>query len=142
MTQPATQTNVETWARALYGEAVDRKDAAGFAAVFAENGTLRFGNQPPIVGREKIEEAITQFFLAMADLRHEFTAISREDKRWFLEALVTYTRHDGGVITVPAMTVFAMEETGERPLALECRIYVDLAPLFAPGTADVPPPIA
>ena len=132
MSQLATQTNVEAWARTLYSEAVDRKDAAGFAAVFAENGTLRFGNQPPIVGREKIEEAITQFFLAMADLRHEFTAISCADETWFLEAQVTYTRHDGGVLTVPAMTVFRMEVTGERPLVRECRIYVDLGPLFAP----------
>lgn len=133
MTQPATPTNAATWARALYREAVDRKDAAGFAAVFIEKGTLRFGNQPLIVGRENIEKAITQFFLAMAELRHEFTAISREENTWFLEALVTYTRHDGGVVTVPAMTVFAMEETGERPMARECCIYVDLAPLFAPS---------
>ncbi len=125
-------TEAESWARALYGNSVDRKDAAGFAAVFAEDGTLRFGNQQPIVGRQNIEEAITQFFLAMVALQHEFTAISSDGNRWFLEAMVTYTRHDGGIATCPAMTVFEMTEADSQLVAQSCRIYVDLAPLFAP----------
>ena len=125
------QADPESWARALYADAVDQKDAAGFAAVFAEDGTLQFGNQPSIAGRQKIEEAITQFFLAMVDLRHEFIAISRDGNRWFLEANVTYTRHDRAVVTVPAMTVFQMSERSGEPVAQTCHIYVDLTPLFA-----------
>lgn len=132
MSHSLIQANPESWARALYGDAVDQKDAAAFAAVFAEDGTLQFGNQPPIAGRQKIEEAITQFFLAMVDLRHEFVAVSREGNRWFLEANVTYTRHDRTVVTVPAMTVFQMSESSGKLLAQNCRIYVDLTPLFAP----------
>ena len=125
------QADPEKWARALYADAVDQKDAAGFAAVFAEDGTLQFGNQPPIAGRQKIEEAITQFFLVMVELHHDFTAISRDGSRWFLEANVTYTRHDRTVVTVPAMTVFQMSECNGKPVAQSCRIYVDLTPLFA-----------
>ena len=118
----------EPWARALYGEAVDHKDAAGFAAVFAEDGRLRFANQEAIIGKKEIESAITQFFLAMVTLHHEFKAISRDGNRIFLEAVVTYQRHDGEVVSVPAMTVFEMNDDF---LAKDCRIYVDLAPLFA-----------
>lgn len=129
MTTSHAHAQAENWARQLYGEAVDRKDAAGFAAVFAEDGTLRFGNQPPIAGRAKIEEAITQFFLAMVSLRHEFAEISRTENTIFLEAVVTYHRHDGEVVSVPAMTVFEMNDNF---LAKSCRIYVDLTPLFAP----------
>ncbi len=132
MGKPALQTKAERWARALYGDAVDQKDAAGFAAVFAEDGTLRFGNQPPIVGRQKIEEAITQFFLAMVALHHEFISVSCDGDKWFLEAMVTYTRHDGGIVSVPAMTVFEVAETDSRFAAQHCRIYGDLTPLFAP----------
>lgn len=132
MTDFLSRARAETWARALYGDAVDQKNAAGFAAVFAEDGRLRFGNQPPIVGRANIEEAIAQFFLAMVDLRHEFTAISLDGDTLFLEALVTYTRHDGASLTVPAMTVFVLDEAENALSARSCRIYVDLAPLFAP----------
>lgn len=121
----------EKWARSLYENSVDRKDAAGFAKVFAPSGKLRFGNNPPLVGPAEIESAIAQFFQAMASLRHEFVAISCDGDTVFLEAKVTYTRHDGAIVTVPAMTVFVMADT-DNLRAQECRIYVDLAPLFAP----------
>ena len=123
-----SQAEVESWARHLYHDFVDKKDAAGFAAVFAEDGTLRFGNEEPLHGRPAIETAIGHFFLAMVSLRHEFNAISRAGDTLFLEAGVTYHRHDGGVVTVPALTVFEMNEDFQ---ARSCRIYVDLAPLFA-----------
>lgn len=123
-----TRAEIESWARALYREHVDRKDAAGFAAVFAEDGQLRFGNETAIAGRAQIETAIAQFFRAMRSLQHEFVAISTDDDTIFLEATVTYDRHDGGVVTVPAMTVFRMDGNFR---ARRCDIYVDLAPLFA-----------
>jgi hypothetical protein len=128
MTTSNAHAQAECWARQLYGEFVDQKDAAGFAAVFEQDGTLRFGNQPPIVGRAEIEEAIRQFFLAMISLRHEFANISRDGDTLFLEAVVTYHRHDDKIVSVPAMTVFKMNDNF---LAKSCRIYVDLTPLFA-----------
>ncbi|HEY5036475.1 MAG TPA: nuclear transport factor 2 family protein [Chthoniobacterales bacterium] len=131
MTSPISHEAAEKWARSLYEQSVDRKDAAGFAKVFAPNGSLRFGNNPPLVGRAEIESAIGQFFQAMASLRHEFVAISCDGDMVFLEAKVTYTRHDAATVTVPAMTVFVMANAANL-CAQECRIYVDLAPLFAP----------
>ena len=133
---PATQDRwtleaAETWARELYTK-VDRKDAAGFAAVFVEDGWLRFGNNDPIVGRKNIEAAIAQFFTAMVSLRHQFVRTTLHEKLLFLEAAVTYTRHDQKVVTVPAMTVFTFAERDGRRAAERCNIYVDLAPLFAP----------
>ena len=132
---PATQEKwtvaaAEAWARELYTK-VDRKDAAGFAAVFVDDGWLRFGNNDPIVGRENIESAIAGFFTAMVALRHEFMRTTLHDDLLFLEASVTYTRHDRKVVTVPAMTVFTFTPSGDRRMAARCNIYVDLAPLFA-----------
>ena len=69
----------------------------------------------------------------MVSLRHEFVAISCDENTIFLEANVTYTRHDGSVVTVPAMSVFVVNETGGDLVATTCRIYVDLGPLFAPS---------
>jgi uncharacterized protein (TIGR02246 family) len=128
-----TPAEIVTWARDLYMNAVDNKDAAGFAAVFTDDAWLRFGNAEPIVGRADIEAAIAQFFTVMVDLRHEFTAISFQGDTIFLEAVVTYTRQDGGVVVVPAMTVYHMSDVDGRRLAHRCQIYVDLAPLFAPS---------
>ena len=125
-----TPAAAEAWARELYTK-VDRKDAAAFAAAFVEDGWLRFGNNEPITGRATIESAIAGFFTAMASLRHEFTRITLHEKLLFLEATVTYVRHDKGVVTVPAMTVFQIAGDGSRGIAARCNIYVDLAPLFA-----------
>ena len=133
MTVSPSHAQAESWARKLYRESVDRKDAAGFAAVFAESGRLRFGNEPAIIGRAQIENAIAQFFQAMVSLRHEFTAIGCDGNTVFLEAMVTYTRLDARTVLVPAMTVFVLSGNGDEPMAEECRIYVDLTPLFAPG---------
>ena len=133
-TESATEwsrSEIERWARDLYENHVDHKDAAGFAAVFTDDAQLQFGNNPPLAGRAAIETAIAHFFTAMVALRHEFVRISRDDDTLFLEATVTYARHDGGMVTVPAMTVFDMTDAAGGRLASRCRIYVDLAPLFA-----------
>jgi ketosteroid isomerase-like protein len=126
-----TPAAAEEWAGRLYRDVVDRKDAAGYAAAFVEDGWLRFGNNEPIVGRATIEAAIAGFFSAFQSLRHETTRTTSTGNLLFLEARVTYTRHDGNVVSVPAMTVYEMAETSGAPLARRCNIYVDLAPLFA-----------
>jgi ketosteroid isomerase-like protein len=132
-----TREAAASWARELYEGRVDHKDAAGFAAVFTDDATLRFGNAAPIVGRAAIEGAIAHFFTAMLSLRHEVRRVSCDGDTIFLEATVTYTRHDGGVVSVLAMTVFEMTDAEGRRLAQRCQAYVDLAPLFdaAPTTA-------
>jgi ketosteroid isomerase-like protein len=120
------------WARHLYDESVDRKDAVGFAAAFEDDATLRFANNDPIVGRANIEAAITGFFQAMQTLKHAPQRTTVAGNLLFLEATVTYLRHDGQSVSVPAMTVFEMAEMQGTPKARRCDIYVDLAPLFAP----------
>ena len=130
----ATPADILTWARDLYAEAVDRKDAAGFAAAFTPDAWLRFGNADPLVGREAIREAIAHFFTAFAELRHESRGTFLDGDTLVREAVVTYTRHDRRQVSIPAVTIFRLAATDAsgRPLADQCRIYVDLAPLFAP----------
>ena len=127
-----TRQAAEAWARDLYDNAVDRKDAAGFAAAFTDDATLTFGNNEPLVGRSNIEAAIAGFFTAMQTLQHEPVRTTVTGNLLFLEAKVTYLRHDGATVTVPAMTVYEMAEMQDSPRARQCNIYVDLAPLFAP----------
>ena len=128
-----TPAAAQEWAHRLYGDIVDRKDARGYASAFVEDGWLRFGNNEAIVGRATIETAIAGFFSAFQSLRHEATRTTVAGNLLFLEATVTYLRHDGKQVSVPAMTVYEMAEMHGTPRARRCNIYVDLAPLFAPS---------
>jgi ketosteroid isomerase-like protein len=121
------------WARDLYEYGVDKRDAARFAAVFTDDGWLRFGNNEPLAGRANIEAAIAGFFTAMQSLRHTPERTTVAGNLLFLEATVTYLRHDGKEVSVVAMTVFEMAEMRGTPRVRRCNIYVDLAPLFSPS---------
>jgi hypothetical protein len=123
--------DIITWADKLYSEGVDHKDAVAFANAFAEDGWLRFGNNPVIAGRESIREAIAQFFSMFASLSHESGGTTLSDGTLVLEARVTYTLHQGGTVTVPACTIFGMKAGSGLPQAESCRIYVDLNPLYS-----------
>ena len=121
-----------SWADRLYSEGVDNKDAAMFADAFTSEGWLRFGNNPPLIGRDAIREAIAGFFSMFASLEHESAGTTFSDGTLVVEATVTYTLFDGGIVSVPACTIFRFADTsGDRPLAHKCQIYVDLAPLFS-----------
>jgi hypothetical protein len=121
---------VTAWAQKLYSEGVDKRDAKKFADAFVEGGTCRFGNNPELVGRDAIEEAITGFFTVMAGVQHSSAGTHYAGRTLVLEANVTYTLHQGGTVSVPACTIFTMAEVSP-PKAESCRIYVDLAPLFS-----------
>ena len=126
---------VLSWARRLYKDVVDRKDAHGFAQAFTDDATLRFGNAEALKGRNAIEAAIAQFFETFATLHHEEKGARLAGDTLILEAVITYQRHDGRKVSIPAVTIFhlAVAASGapERPVADDCRIYVDLAPLYA-----------
>lgn len=137
-TDPTTRDAVLRWARDLYDTAVDHKDARGFAAAFVPHAWLRFGNNPRTEGREAIETAIAGFFTAMVSLAHAADGAFLDGNTLILEAHVTYLRHDGRSVTVPAVTIFRLVTGTDGtialpPLADECRIFVDLAPLFTPA---------
>ena len=127
-----TTAEATTWANDLYNNHVDKKDAVGFAAAFTDDGTLRFGNNDVLRGRQAIEAAIAGFFQAMVSLRHKTTKLTLHENMIFLEAMVTYERHDGNRVSVFAMTVYELVDAPQGKRARDCRIYVDLAPLFAP----------
>ena len=128
-----TPASAASWARALYSDAMDQMDAAGFAAVFTDDAWLRFGNADPVVGKAAIEAALAHFFAGFLALRHEFRGMAAHGDTLFLEATVTYTRHDAGVVTVPSMTVFNMVEHDGQRLEERCQVYADLTPLYAPS---------
>lgn len=106
---------------------VDRMDARAFAMRFAEDGTMTFGNAPPLVGRKAIEEGVAGFFQAIQGLKHEFVASWLEPGVAIHEFRATYRRHDGKAVTIPALTVFRLD--GDQ--VEDARVFYDPTPIFA-----------
>jgi ketosteroid isomerase-like protein len=125
---------VDQWVADLF-RAIDRMDAATFANAFTEDGTFRFANNEPSVGRQQIEQSVSEFFSMLGGLSHHVTGVwsgnweGGEVKS--VEADVTYTRQDGTLVQpLPATSTLRME--GDR--IKDYRAFVDIAPLFAEPT--------
>jgi ketosteroid isomerase-like protein len=107
---------------------IDRMDAAAFASHLAEDCLLRFGNADEIVGREAIERAIDGFYGTIGGLRHELLDEWEVDGATIVRCEVTYTRLDGGRVTVPAAVI---QRRRDGDLIGEYRVFVDQAPVYA-----------
>lgn len=108
---------------------VDARDAAGFAALFADDGRFVFGNSEPLVGPAEITEGLDQFFASIDDLRHEVLNEWVTGADTVTELVVTYDRLDGAVVTLPAVSIWHVADGGRID---HYRVYIDLAPLYAP----------
>jgi hypothetical protein len=108
---------------------IDSMDGERFASNLSENCVLRYANHPEVHGRQAVADAINAFYGTIGGLRHtpvnEWTA----GDTTILQFDVTYTRHDGREATVPAVSI--VRSDGE--LIDDYRIYVDLAPVYAPA---------
>lgn len=106
--------------------AIDRMDASAFAQFITPNGSFRFGNFPPVVGREAIEETVRNFFQSIKGLRHQLSDVIREKDKVVITGQVTYTRHNQTTITVPFCNVFTLEDN----LISQYDIYIDISQLY------------
>ncbi|WP_430460360.1 nuclear transport factor 2 family protein [Thalassolituus sp. LLYu03] len=107
--------------------AIDRKDADAFSAFLTDDCVFRFGNQPAVSGRADVQAYVTGFFSSVQALSH------RIDQRWhtgdavICHGAVTYTRHDGSLLTVPFCNVLNL--AGD--LVREYLIFADTSALYA-----------
>jgi hypothetical protein len=107
---------------------VDAGDAAGFVKFLTPDAKFQFGNAPLVVGAEAIGAAVAGFFAAIAASRHRLLGTWNGAASTVCEGEVTYTRHDGSVISFPFVNVF---ELRGKKIAVY-RIYIDNSSLFAP----------
>ena len=108
---------------------VDKRDAQAFGALFTPDGRFVFGNADPMVGPAAITAAVEAFFAGIRGLRHEFANRWEIGSDTVAELTVEYARADGSDVRIPAVTIFTRDGAG---LISHYRIFVDLAPLFAP----------
>jgi len=115
-------------ARTIFA-AVDAHDIAAFDAMFADDGRFVFGNREPLVGREAVIAGNVAFFQLIRGLRHQLRNEWTFGADTIAETDVTYTRLDGKEVTVPAVSIWRVDDEG---LIVDYRIFIDQAPLFAP----------
>ena len=106
---------------------IDSMDPERFAAHLADDVTMRFGNADPIHGRDAVRDAWAGFCEGLDGVSHEALRHWESEDGTVAEANVTYTRHDGGTVTVPVVTIYREGDGG----IVDYRILIDLAPLFA-----------
>ncbi|OOZ39215.1 hypothetical protein BOW53_12595 [Solemya pervernicosa gill symbiont] len=114
------------WLEPMF-KAIDKMDAAAFAAFLAEDVRFTFGSGEPVVGRQESEAAVAGFFSSIAGLQHEITDRWCIDNDAMVRGRVTYTRHDGSKLAVPFANVFKIK----GDLIDDYQIYIDISTLYA-----------
>ena len=116
--------------------AVDALNATAFAERFTEDGTFRFGNNPPAVGRRQIAESVAGFFSMIGGLKHAIVGVW--SGTWeggavtSVETTVTYRRKDATVTdALPVTSTLRMR----GDLIADFRVFADISPVFAPESA-------
>lgn len=106
---------------------IDACDAAGFVGFLTPDAQFRFGNAPMIQGAREIGAAVTGFFGTIRSSQHRLVASWCTGESAGCEGEVTYTRHDGSVVTFPFANIFQLR--GEKISSY--RIYIDTSTLFS-----------
>jgi ketosteroid isomerase-like protein len=107
-------------------EAIDSMDEQRFANCLSENCTFVFANGDPVIGRVNAAAASHSFLSQLAGIRHHLVNVWTFEDVIVSQICVTYTRKDGSTLTIPAVTIWKLRDR----LIDECRIYVDISPLF------------
>ena len=116
--------NTDWWERLF--KTIDASDAAGFVDFLTADAQFRFGNAPAVKGTLEIGAAVTGFFTAIGSSEHRLLASWCAGESAGCEGEVTYTRHDGSVVTFPFANVLQMR--GDKVSSY--RIYIDISTLF------------
>lgn len=117
------------WLRDYYDD-VDNMRMPEYINHHTDDVVVKFANNPPAVGKAEVEQSLGHFWEMIAGLKHNFVNVYTDGDTTVLEADIDYGRKDGGHVTVPCTTI--LHRQGE--LVDQVRIYLDLAPVFAPAT--------
>lgn len=107
-------------------EAIDSMDEQGFANCLTENCSFVYANSDPVIGRANAAAASQNFLKQLAGIKHHLLNVWAFEDVIVSQISVTYTRKDGSELTIPAVTIWKLQDG----LIDECRIYVDISPLF------------
>ena len=107
--------------------AIDARDARAFAAFLTDDAEFRFGNAPPVRGREAIEAYVAAFFAALGGVSHRVDALWISAGRLTCHGEVCYQRLDGSTLTVPFANIFYLDGGA----VARYLVFIDNSALFA-----------
>ena len=114
------------WWQGLFSK-IDAGDGSGFIEFLTADAQFKFGNAPVVTGSDAILAAVTGFFARIRSSRHQLLRSWDAHESVGCEGEVTYTRHDGSVVSYPFANVFRLQ--GEKILSYH--IYIDVSTLFS-----------
>ncbi len=106
--------------------AIDDRDAYRFSEFLSQDCLFRFGNGQSITGKNAVHDVVESFFHSIAALSHEITEFIETENQVVCHGLVTYTRLDNSVLTVPFANIFKMTQHK----ITEYLIFVDISNLY------------
>lgn len=112
-----------------YYHDVDTMNMEGFINRHADDVEVHFANNPPARGKAEVSQAIGHFWEMIDGLKHNFVNVYKDGDTTILEAAIDYKRKDGGEVTLPCTTILHRDDG----LVDSVRIFIDLAPVFAPA---------
>jgi ketosteroid isomerase-like protein len=107
-------------------KAIDSFDSDQFVSSMTEDAVFRFGNMPPVEGRDNIRNFVAGFFQSIKGIQHDQMEIWEADGVKLMNGRVTYTRHDGSTLSVFFANTFKME--GDK--IKDYLIFVDTSELY------------
>lgn len=110
--------------------AIDAMDTRKFLEKLSSAAIFRFGSAPVVEGKDAIGATVDDFFSTIAGISHQLERRVNDGPIVACEGTVTYTRHDGSAITLPFANFFEFD----GDLISGYRVYVDIAPLYAPDS--------
>lgn len=107
-------------------KAIDDKDIDKFVSFLAPDCVFRFGNGPVVTGVSDIRQYVGGFFDSIRALLHQIIDDWDVPGGKVCHGLVSYTRNDGTVLTVPFSNVFRIDSQG----ITEYLIFADTSELY------------
>jgi hypothetical protein len=109
---------------------VDAMDTAGFVDLFTEDGSFRWANMPPVVGKQNITSFLNGFFQSIKAIKHTDLEYWEVPGIRFATGYVNYTRLNDSLLRVPFSVILKFK--GE--LIHEFLIFVDTSELYTVKT--------
>ncbi|MBO9375406.1 DUF4783 domain-containing protein [Sphingomonas histidinilytica] len=115
------------WVAAFFRDA-DMVEIDKLAAWFADDIELRFANNPAIRDKATAVQVMSQFYDSISGMSHSVETLIGDGEAAAQQAIVTYTRKDGGVVPLPVSSYLRRNAAGKLD---RLWIYIDIAPLWA-----------